>query len=33
MHVRIVRNDTRGGVLPYVALALGLRHVGHGVRA
>lgn len=33
MRVAVVCNDTRGGVQPYVALALGLRRAGHDVRA
>ena len=33
MRIAIVCNDTRGGVQPYVALALGLRAAGHDVRA
>ncbi len=33
MHIAIVCNDTRGGVQPYVALALGMRGAGHHVRA
>jgi sterol 3beta-glucosyltransferase len=32
MRIAIVANDTRGGVQPYVALALGLRAAGHDVR-
>jgi sterol 3beta-glucosyltransferase len=33
MRIAVVCNDTRGGVQPYVALALGLRSEGHDVRA
>lgn len=33
MRITIVSMDTRGGVQPYVALALGLRRAGHEVRA
>lgn len=33
MRIAVVCNDTRGGVQPYVALALGLRRAGHDVRA
>jgi sterol 3beta-glucosyltransferase len=33
MRIAVVCNDTRGGVQPYVALALGLRQAGHDVRA
>ena len=33
MRIAIVCNDTRGGIQPYVALALGLRAAGHDVRA
>lgn len=33
MRIAIVCNDSRGGVQPYVALALGLRGAGHQVRA
>jgi sterol 3beta-glucosyltransferase len=33
MRIAIVCNDTRGGVEPYVALALGLRGAGHHVQA
>ena len=33
MRIAIVCNDTRGGVQPYVALALGLRASGHEVQA
>jgi sterol 3beta-glucosyltransferase len=33
MRIAVVCNDTRGGVQPYVALALGLREAGHEVRA
>ncbi len=33
MRIAIVCNDTRGGVQPYVALAVGLRAAGHEVRA
>jgi sterol 3beta-glucosyltransferase len=33
MRIAIVCNDTRGGVQPYVALALGLREAGHRVQA
>jgi len=33
MRIAVCCNDTRGGVQPYVALALGLRAAGHDVRA
>lgn len=33
MRYALVCNDTRGGVQPYVALAIGLREAGHDVRA
>ena len=33
MKIAVVANDSRGGVQPYVALALGLRQAGHEVRA
>jgi sterol 3beta-glucosyltransferase len=33
MRIAVVCNDTRGGIQPYVALALGLRRAGHDVRA
>lgn len=33
LSIAVVCNDTRGGVQPYVALALGLRRAGHAVRA
>lgn len=33
MRIAVVCNDTRGGIQPYVALALGLRGAGHDVRA
>jgi sterol 3beta-glucosyltransferase len=33
MKIAVLCNDTRGGVQPYVALALGLREAGHDVRA
>lgn len=33
MRIAIVCNDSRGGVQPYVALALGLRDAGHQVQA
>lgn len=33
MRIAVVCNDTRGGIQPYVALALGLRQAGHDVRA
>jgi sterol 3beta-glucosyltransferase len=33
MRIAIVCNDTRGGVQPYVALAIGLRGAGHQVQA
>jgi len=32
MRIAVVCNDTRGGIQPYVALALGLRSAGHQVR-
>lgn len=32
MHIAVVAMDTRGGVQPYAALALGLQHAGHDVR-
>jgi sterol 3beta-glucosyltransferase len=31
MRILIAANDTRGGVQPYVALGIGLRHAGHDV--
>ena len=33
MRIAVVCNDTRGGIQPYVALALGLKRAGHEVRA
>ena len=33
MRIAVCCNDTRGGVQPYLALALGLRQAGHDVRA
>ena len=33
VRIAVVCNDTRGGIQPYVALALGLRAAGHEVRA
>ncbi len=33
MRIAVVCNDTRGGIQPYVALALGLKAAGHEVRA
>jgi UDP:flavonoid glycosyltransferase YjiC (YdhE family) len=33
MRIAVIANDTRGGIQPYVALALGLRQAGHDVRA
>lgn len=33
MKIAVVCNDTRGGIQPYVALALGLQKAGHEVRA
>lgn len=33
MRIAVVCNDTRGGIQPYVALALGLKRAGHDVRA
>ena len=33
MRIAVLCNDTRGGVQPYVALAMGLRQAGHDVRA
>ncbi|MDP3274773.1 MAG: glycosyltransferase [Deltaproteobacteria bacterium] len=33
MKIAVLCNDTRGGVQPYVALAMGLRDAGHDVRA
>lgn len=33
MRIAVVCNDTRGGIQPYVALALGLKRAGHAVRA
>ena len=33
MRIAVVCNDTRGGIQPYVALALGLQAAGHDVRA
>lgn len=32
MRIAVVCNDTRGGIQPYIALALGLRRAGHEVR-
>ena len=33
MRIAVLTNDTRGGVQPYAALAMGLRAAGHQVRA
>lgn len=33
MRIAIICNDSRGGVQPYVALALGLRDAGHEIQA